>query len=86
MTTEKTPYNAKHVEDEIRMRPTAESPWRYLRSPAGTLHIRRPGPEDDGLSNHYARCGWYTDLGAEAIPLKVSADARVCKRCAVIEP
>ncbi|MFI0827210.1 hypothetical protein ACH4Q7_22455 [Streptomyces roseolus] len=58
----------------------------YLRSGSGMLHLRRSGPEDDGLSYHYARCGWYTDLGREAVPLTVGSDPRVCRRCEVIEP
>lgn len=58
----------------------------YLRSSTGMLHLRRPGPEDDGLSYHYARCGWYADLGREAVPLIVGETPRVCKRCEVIEP
>lgn len=59
---------------------------QYLRSSTGTLHLRRSGPEDDGLSYHYARCGWYAELGREAVPLAVGDDPRVCKRCEVIEP
>lgn len=61
-------------------------PSAYLRSSTGVLHLRRSGPEDDGLSYHYARCGWYADLGREAMPLTVGKQPRVCKRCEVIEP
>ncbi|MGW5930536.1 hypothetical protein ACWF2L_30540 [Streptomyces anulatus] len=58
----------------------------HLRSSTGMLHLRRSGPEDDGLSYHYARCGWYTELGREAVPLTISTDPKVCKRCEVCEP
>jgi len=61
-------------------------PRFYLRSSTGVLHLRRSGPEDDGLSNHYSRCGWYADLGREAIPLIIGDEPRVCRRCEVIEP
>ena len=69
-----------------RYRVTTEKPSRYLRSSTGVLHLRQDGPEDDGLSYHYTRCGWYSELGREAVPLIVGEDARVCKRCHVIEP
>ncbi|WP_329424055.1 hypothetical protein [Streptomyces sp. NBC_01268] len=59
---------------------------QYLRSSTGVLHLRRSGPEDDGFSYHYARCGWHTELGREAVPLVVGEDPRVCSRCEVIEP
>ncbi len=58
----------------------------YLRSSTGVLHLRRPGPEDDGLSNHYTRCGWYAELGRTAVPSTVSEHDRFCARCEVIEP
>lgn len=58
----------------------------YLRSMTGVLHLRRSGPEDDGLSYDYARCGWENGLGREAVPLAISDDPRVCQRCEVIEP
>lgn len=83
------------ADDELRMRVNTDHPERYLRSPSGTLHLRReywtanehdnPG---EGLSETYARCGWENDLGALAIPARLFPDAeyRLCKRCAVIEP
>ena len=84
------PYRWSAVEEaatpDVRFRVSTENPSRYLRSSTGLLHLRRPGPEDDGLSYHYARCGWYAELGREAIPLTVGEDARLCKKCPVIEP
>ncbi|MFF1298090.1 MULTISPECIES: hypothetical protein [unclassified Streptomyces] len=84
------PYRWAAVEKaatpDVRFRVSTENPSRYLRSSTGILHLRRPGPEDDGLSYHYARCGWYAELGREAIPLTVGEDARLCKKCPVIEP
>lgn len=74
------------VTPDPRYRVTTEKPSRYLRSSTGVLHLRQDGPEDDGLSYHYARCDWYAELGKEAVPLIVGEDARVCKRCHVIEP
>ncbi|MCD2465535.1 hypothetical protein MBT42_18435 [Streptomyces sp. MBT42] len=36
---------------------------QYLRSSTGMLHLRRSGPEDDGFSYNYARCGWHIRAG-----------------------
>ncbi|WP_424862155.1 hypothetical protein [Streptomyces sp. MMS24-I29] len=78
-----TATNSAHGRDLARSKRPASS---YLRSSTGMLHLRRSGPEGDGLSYHYARCGWYADLGREAVPLIVSETPRVCRRCEVIEP
>ncbi|MDV5145878.1 hypothetical protein R1T08_17100 [Streptomyces sp. SBC-4] len=81
-TIEVPPPLAPAREHARKKRPAS----RYLRSSTGLLHLRSSGPEDDGYSYHHARCGWYTELGREAVPLVVSEDPRVCKRCEVIEP
>ena len=61
---------------------------RYLRSPSGILHMRASGPEDDALSFHYSRCGWYNELGSTRIPGTLFAgwQQSVCKKCRHIEP
>jgi hypothetical protein len=77
------PQSSAHPRDLARKNRPAS---HHLRSSTGMLHLRRSGPEDDGFSYHYARCGWYTDLGRKAVPLAISEDPRVCKRCEVSEP
>lgn len=73
--------------DTLRARARAKRPAsHHLLSSTGMLHLRRSGPEDDGFSYHHARCGWYSELGRDAIPLTVGENPRVCKRCERIEP
>lgn len=79
--------------DEVWLRVRVEEPWMYMRSTSGILHIRRRnwedeagGPAGNGLSTAYVRCGVDLDFDATAIPAAVSADDRVCKRCAGIAP
>lgn len=53
----------------------------FLRSPAGVLHLRAEGIEDDGRSVQYARCGWDTDAGWNAVPKAIEPGDRFCQRC-----
>lgn len=67
-----------------RLRVRTDAPQLYFRSTTGVLHLR-----DDtmvGLSDYQSRCGMKFDLGTSAIPLKVSAGSRVCKKCHRTEP
>lgn len=56
-------------------------PNHFLRSPAGVLHLRAEGIEDDGRSVQYARCGWDTDAGWNAVPEAIAPGDRFCQRC-----
>jgi hypothetical protein len=61
-------------------------PNHFLRSPAGVLHLRAEGVEDDGRSVEYARCGWDTDAGWSAVPKAIAPGDRFCQRCPSCAP
>ncbi len=61
-------------------------PNHFLRSPAGVLHLRAEGIEDDGRSVEHARCGWETDAGWAAVPDAIALGDRFCQRCLSCSP
>lgn len=61
-------------------------PNHFLRSPAGVLHLRAEGIEDDGRSVEYARCGWDNDAGWSAVPKVIESGDRFCQRCPSCTP
>ncbi|NUP46133.1 MAG: hypothetical protein HOW97_02285 [Catenulispora sp.] len=72
---------AELLRQQTDVRMAHRPPSHFLRSPAGVLHLRREGIEDDGRSVQYARCGWGTDEGWSAVPKSIEPGDRFCQRC-----
>lgn len=77
---------AELVRQQADVRVAHRQPSHFLRSPAGVLHLRAEGIEDDGRSVEYARCGWDTDAGWSAVPKAIEPGDRFCQRCPSCAP
>lgn len=72
---------AELLRESADVRVAHRPPSHFLRSPAGVLHLRAEGIEDDGRSVEYARCGWDNDAGWSAVPKAIEPGDRFCQRC-----
>jgi hypothetical protein len=72
---------AELLRQQTDVRVAHRPPSHFLRSPAGVLHLRAEGIEDDGRSVEYARCGWDNDAGWSAVPKAIAPGDRFCQRC-----